>query len=107
VTTALRSLAKRELVTHEKYGHVELTEAGRKQAEKIANRHQIIIRFLRDILKMDPETSSKDACLIEHAVSPETVRRLAVFTEFVESCRSGTPDPNNFFYPLGPSRERG
>ena len=100
VNAALRTLAKRGLVRHEKYGHVELTATGRKQAKKIANRHQIIIRFLRDILMVDPETSSRDACKIEHAVSRETVGKLAEFTEFVDGCRRGAPDPNNFFHAL-------
>jgi DtxR family Mn-dependent transcriptional regulator len=42
-------------------------------------------KFLEEILGLDRETASRDACKIEHAVSPETVSRLRAVAKFIES----------------------
>ena len=67
------------LVTHEKYGPVKLTGKGKKYAKKITCRHQIIKTFLVDVLKVDPEIAERDACLMEHVMSSETIEQLVNF----------------------------
>jgi len=81
VNQAVNTLANMKLVKQEKYGPIELTPAGKEQAAKIRHRHQILYRFLVEILKVDPKTAEKDACLMEHVISPATLRRL---TEYLE-----------------------
>jgi len=39
----------------------------------------MLARFLTDILHVDPKTAEKDACLIEHVVSPVTLLRLTEY----------------------------
>ena len=54
---------------------LHLTEAGKKIAGKIYERH----RFFTDRLieaGVDPKTAEADACRIEHVISDETFRRL-------------------------------
>ena len=54
---------------------LHLTEAGKKIAGKIYERH----RFFTDRLieaGVDPKTAEADACRIEHVISEETFRRL-------------------------------
>ncbi|MGQ9610920.1 MAG: metal-dependent transcriptional regulator [bacterium] len=85
VTGALKVLADKNLVRHEKYEYVELTEEGLKIAEEIKRRHDLISEFLMNVLKIDPETAEKDACKIEHSVSPVTVDRLLKLVEFINS----------------------
>ena len=54
---------------------LHLTEAGKKIAGKIYERH----RFFTDRLieaGVDPKTAESDACRIEHVISDETFRRL-------------------------------
>jgi DtxR family Mn-dependent transcriptional regulator len=81
VNEAVNILAELKLVKQEKYGPVELTTEGKEQAVKVRYRHRMLARFLTDILHVDPKTAEKDACLIEHVVSPVTLLRL---TEYLE-----------------------
>jgi DtxR family transcriptional regulator, Mn-dependent transcriptional regulator len=84
VTGALKVLAREELVEHSRYGYVELTPQGKKLASAICARHENITLFLMKFLDLDQPTADKDACRIEHAVSPLTFKRLSKLVEFVE-----------------------
>jgi DtxR family Mn-dependent transcriptional regulator len=85
VVGAIKNLKRRKLVCQELYGYVRLTEEGEKIAERVIQRHEVLTLFFEEFLGLDSETASRDACRIEHAVSPKTVRRLRSITEFVES----------------------
>lgn len=84
VVGAIRRLKERNLVIQERYGYVRLTGEGEEIAGAILHRHEVLSKFLEEILGLDRETASRDACRIEHAVSPETVRRLRAVAEFIE-----------------------
>jgi DtxR family Mn-dependent transcriptional regulator len=84
VVGAIRKLKDRNLVIQEPYGYVRLTMGGEKIAGTITHRHEVLSNFFKDILGLDHETASADACKIEHAVSPETVRRLRAVAEFIK-----------------------
>ena len=86
VTGALKTLTERNLVRHEKYEYVELTEDGIKIAEEVKRRHELISRFLTHVLKIDMEIAERDACKIEHSVSPITIERLVKLVERIETC---------------------
>ncbi len=79
VTGAVRNLAEKGLVNYERYSFVTLTEKGRKIAEEITSRHQILYDFLTRVLLVDMEIAELDACRIEHAVSPQTMTKLKIF----------------------------
>ena len=85
VVGAIRKLKVRNLVVQERYGYVRLTDAGEEIAGAITHRHEVLSKFLEEILGLDRETASRDACKIEHAVSPETVRRLRAVAKFIEN----------------------
>jgi len=88
-SAAVQSLRERELITHEPYGAVALTEHGRRTAEFLMRRHLTLTAFLRDILGLDPDQAEAEACGIEHALSPLTLTRLLAFVDFVERCPRG------------------
>jgi len=93
VTSALNMLSKEGLVIHERYGYVKLTPEGERLALKVRKRHNILFRFLSEILNIDPEVAEKDACGMEHSVSPQTLEKITKFIEFVETCPEHTrPD---------------
>ena len=92
VTAALHKLSEDGLVDHEKYGYVDLTMRGKKVADDVFRRHEIVRRFLNEILNIDEETASEDACKMEHSLSPITVNRLASFMKFVSACPCGEPE---------------
>jgi Mn-dependent transcriptional regulator len=77
VTQAVALLRREGFVNQVPYGPISLTEKGRIQAQDVWHRHQVISRFLCEILKVQPATAEKDACMIEHVISPETVSRMA------------------------------
>lgn len=86
VHVALKALSKKNLVIHEKYGDVNLTEEGKKIARNVQRRHDMLAKFLNKILDIDPDTAEKDACRMEHVISPKTFNKLTKFIEYLEVC---------------------
>lgn len=84
VSIALNQLAKKELISHEQYGHVILTQQGRRLANRLEKRHQAVKSFLINILGISEGTAETDACQIEHLMSGETVTALVNFLDFLE-----------------------
>lgn len=84
VNQTINKLKEMSLVKQQVYGPVELTEKGRQAADKIRQRHRRLRQFLVEVLGVDRQVAEKDACLMEHAVSTQTMEQL---TDFL--CRNG------------------
>ena len=80
VVKAISELKKLELVTQEPYGDIELTEKGRRCATLILGRHTLLKAFLEK-LGVSAKTADKDACLMEHFLSAETLDRIREFLD--------------------------
>ncbi|AKL98356.1 metal-dependent transcriptional regulator [Endomicrobium proavitum] len=76
VNVAINFLAENDLVIHEKYGYVDLTEKGEKIAQEVQAKHDTLFKFLNDLLFIEKGVAVEEACEIEHSVSAETIRRL-------------------------------
>jgi DtxR family Mn-dependent transcriptional regulator len=101
VTSALKKLSERELVEHERYGHIKLTPEGDKVARDVIYRHEALTRFFAQALGIDREIAEDDACKIEHVISPLSMERLAKFVEFIEACPLGSANfPSRYEYYL-------
>lgn len=85
VTSMLRSLEKRGLVRHERYGCVELTQEGSGFASRTESSRRVLSMFLAEILGVDEHVANEDACMIEHLVSPEVSIELLRLTTFLRS----------------------
>ena len=85
VTSMMRSLQSRGLVTHERYGAVELTPAGQRLASRTESSRRVLTMFLTEILGVPEAVASEDACMIEHLVSPEVSVELLRLTSFMRS----------------------
>jgi len=83
VTAAMRALAARGLVHYDPYRQVPLTEPGRRAAEEITDRHQVLRRFLTKVLGLSPAVAEANACRMEHVVDKAVLDRLAAFGRFV------------------------
>ncbi len=92
VVDAVSKLQEKELIKHEKYGYLYLTEPGLKAARQIYRKHEGVYKFLNQFLGMDKEVSEKDACGIEHYISRETLEKIIQLMRFIESDPSGYPD---------------
>jgi len=91
VSAALNKLAKAGLVQHERYASIELTVEGRRVADDVIRRHEIMRRFLTEILGIDRERAEEDACRMEHVLSPASLERFSKFVEFLTSCPQSEP----------------
>ncbi len=76
VSSVLKKLERMHLVEHERYGLVSLTADGSGVASCVIRRFETVRALLVDILGVSPETAAIDACMMEHAVSPETLERM-------------------------------
>ncbi|HOV26201.1 MAG TPA: metal-dependent transcriptional regulator [Pseudobacteroides sp.] len=79
VNQTIKKLKDMSLVRQETYGPVELTDEGRHMANRIRQRHNKLRQFLIEVLGVDSDIAEKDACLMEHAVSAQTMDRLTDF----------------------------
>ncbi|HHX97072.1 MAG TPA: metal-dependent transcriptional regulator [Clostridia bacterium] len=86
VVSAIRSLSEKGLVEQEQYGHIELTLKGRKVARDVYERHKTLYTFFHQFLGLEAAIAEKDACLMEHHLSPETRQRLLKVLEYVQGC---------------------
>ena len=78
VSVAMKHFREEEYITIDKDGGILLTEKGRKIAESVYERHQIIAKALI-ALGVDEETAYHDSCKIEHDISDITFEKLKKF----------------------------
>ena len=83
VSEMMSKLAKEGYVVYEKRLFVTLTEKGKKVAESVRERREILVKFLVT-LGVPRHIAEEDACIIEHVLHPETVTQLKKFVRFVE-----------------------
>ncbi len=80
VVKAVRELKKLGLATQEPYANIELTEKGWRVARRLMNRHTLLRSFLMK-LGVSRRTADKDACLMEHILSAETLDKIRIYNE--------------------------
>ncbi len=83
VTGAVRNLKDRGLVEYEKNSFITLSDEGLRIARSIYNKHQIVHRFLAELLLVDAEEAEEIACQIEHALPGNIAARLERFTDTI------------------------
>ncbi len=76
ISRAMGILKASGYIVMDKRGHIILTEKGKKTAEKICERHNIIAEFMIKILGVSEETAYAESCRIEHIVSDETIEKI-------------------------------
>ena len=93
VSDGIRRLAEQGLVAHERYGGVELTEAGRAHAVAMVRRHRLIETFLVEELGYGWDEVHDEAEVLEHAVSDQLVERMDRRLGFPARDPHGDPIP--------------
>lgn len=76
VNRAMNTLKEMQLLEHEHYGTITLTESGLETAKNILDNYKVIYRFLTDILGVDEQTAACEAHLMEHGISKGTRKKL-------------------------------
>lgn len=72
VSRAMSILKRDNYITMEPDGRINLTESGMQKASSVLDRHVTLTRFINEYLKVPKDIAEKDACRIEHIISPET-----------------------------------
>ncbi len=75
VSIAMKNLREKNHIQVSDAGFITLTDSGRAIAEEIYERHQWFSSWLES-LGVDEETSIRDACRIEHVISPESFEAI-------------------------------
>jgi len=92
VCQAMRKLAVQGLVSYRAGEEPCLTHDGLRRAQLVSATHRFLVSFLRDILAVEPSTAEKDACAMEHVLSPDTISHLIAFSQFqgAKTCDGST-----------------
>ncbi len=85
VSAALKLLSDNGLIVHERYGYVDLTQAGKSRAELVQSNHDTIKKFLMRVLGVEKGIADEDACKIEHNVSPQTLVKISEYINYFEA----------------------
>ncbi len=83
VSTCIPKLNKLGLVESERYGPIRLTPLGREIAGRVLRREELLVAFFQEVLGLSEEMARREACLVEHSLSGETLVRLEAFLEFL------------------------
>jgi DtxR family Mn-dependent transcriptional regulator len=78
----LNKLQKLNLVMHEKYGEVKLTENGLFIAKAVRKRHDTFRKFL-EIILVPYEVAIRDANILEHKLDYKTILQFAKLVDFM------------------------
>ena len=75
VSVAMKNLREKGYITMDSTGYITLTEAGRRRAEDVLERHTILADLLMRI-GVRKETALADACKVEHDLSEESFEAI-------------------------------
>lgn len=75
VSVAMKNLREKEHITVTREGYIYLTDAGKKIAEMIYERHELLSGWLVK-LGVDRTIADEDACRIEHVISKESFEAI-------------------------------
>lgn len=75
VSVAMKSLREKGHISVSEEGYLSLTESGLAIAKRVYERHTLLTEwFIR--MGVDESIAAKDACRIEHDLSPESFRAM-------------------------------
>jgi DtxR family Mn-dependent transcriptional regulator len=95
VVEMVQKLDRMGLIVYRKYDGVTLTPEGRKIAVVIKDRHETIQMFL-ELFKVPEAIASKDACMMEHELTPDTIGQIRMFFSFLKENPEAAHAMKNF-----------
>lgn len=81
VNKAVAALKAQGLVEQSHYGKILLTDRGREIGIAVWYRHRLIRTFLTRELGVDYDRADAEACMMEHALSEDTMARWLEYLE--------------------------
>jgi DtxR family Mn-dependent transcriptional regulator len=71
-------------------GSITLTTKGRQEGMRVVRKHRILECFFTEMLGMEPDAASRDACVLEHDLPDEAVQKLK---NLISGCPPGKYAP--------------
>ena len=90
---AVKRLAAKDLVVHERYRGVMLTELGRDSSRQVTRRHRLLETFLVDTLRYTWDEVHDEADVLEHACTDRFIARLDAHLNYPTRDPHGDPIP--------------
>jgi len=81
--SAIKTLAEKNIIKHEKYSYIQLTDYGLSIAQTLIERKRQILKFLVNTLGLNEDIALKDTHKLEHDLSDETLNMLMKLNEFL------------------------
>lgn len=75
VSVAMKNLREKNYITMTDEGHISLTEAGKKIAHMVYEKHTFLSSWLEK-LGVNSKIAAEDACRIEHVISNESFEAI-------------------------------
>lgn len=94
VSDMIKKLAAKQMIDHQKYQGVKITDKGKKTALRIIRKHRLWETFLVKKLKFNWDQVHEVAEQLEHIKSPLLISRLDEFLGFPKVDPHGDPIPN-------------
>jgi DtxR family Mn-dependent transcriptional regulator len=91
VTAALKRMTRDGHVRVERSGQIDLTQKGRRIAERLALRHQLAEMLLTEVIGLSWAKAHDEAERLEHGISPEVEALLLRRFGDKRSCPNGVP----------------
>ena len=76
VTEALKKLSAKGYVNYGRYDTLSLTETGKTLAQNIVSKHNCLQKFFEEILGLQTEEASLNACKIEHVITENAFNKI-------------------------------
>lgn len=76
VSEMIKVLSDEGFVKYAKYRGAELTDSGLEYARRLRRKHDLMERFLIDVLDMEPDAAHEEAHKMEHAISDDSAQRI-------------------------------
>jgi DtxR family Mn-dependent transcriptional regulator len=81
---AIKRLEKSGMITHEKYGYIDLNEKGLAYGERVYRKYITLIDFFVNILNLSKEEAYKLSCGIEHHMTKDFFTSLEAMILFIK-----------------------
>ena len=95
VTSMMRKLATRKLVSYTPYLSIALTRAGERQALEVVRHHRLLETYLQKALGFSLETVHGEADRLEHAMSEELEEKIDSYLGHPAFDPHGSPIPDS------------
>ena len=82
VSVSMQSLKSAGYVEQDENHFFILADKGRKAIASIRARHEVVERFLTEVLGLSVEQSHRESCRLEYLIESPTARRLSSLVEF-------------------------